>query len=492
VSEDIDREFWSARPVLAHIHRYAQARAAGPWGALGSVLVRAACAVPPRIMLPPIVGGPMSLNLFTALVGHSGLGKNAADAVGREAVRLIYARLLSNPIELPIGTGEGIAKTFRQADAGPDDDAPDTAIFTAPEIDTLAALIGREGSTTEPELRKVYSGEQLGFANAQKHTRTRVAAHSYRAGLIVGAQPKRCGGLFRGADGGTPQRFTWLPVDDPDAPYELPEIPQVMTIDIPAIFGPHLKVPEKVRAEILAHRRAMLRRDPVDPLDGHRLLSQLKVAAALMVLDSPNREVCEITDEDWSLADVVMAVSNQTRESIRREVEHKARAANRARALDAAEREEIGDDRRLQRTREAITRWLAKVSGDGWTARRDLMPKVKANLRGYFDEAIAQLTDEGQIEGKRNDRGQLYRMVQRYSDGPAQSTSENGAVHNAVPLYPDPHTEDSPPGETPEPPYAQTKTAPGYTPRVHQALAKARNGQPHGDDPTNTNPKGTP
>jgi hypothetical protein len=467
-------EFWSARPVLAHIHRYAQARAAGPWGALGSALVRAACAVPPHITLPPIVGGPMSLNLFGALVGHSGLGKNAADAVGREAVRFTYAGLLSDPIELPIGTGEGIAKTFRQADAGPDDDAPNTAIFTAPEVDTLAALIGRQGSTTEPELRKVYSGEQLGFANAQKHTRTRVAAQSYRAGLIVGAQPQRSGGLFRGADGGTPQRFTWLPVDDPDAPDELPETPEPMTIDIPAIFGPHLTVPDEVRADILAHRRAMLRREPVDPLDGHRLLSQLKVAAALMILDSPDRAVCEITDEDWSLAGVVMAVSDQTREAIQREVEHKARAANRARALDAAEREEIGADRRLQRTREAITRWLAKVPGDGWMAGNDLRKKIRFDLRGYIGEALAQLTDGGHIEETESNGGRVYRAVHPVHPVHPGPTSENGRVHRGVPRTPHPPIKDNPPRETPEPPGAPGAHTPGWSDRVQQALAKAR------------------
>lgn len=472
-------EFWSARPVLGHIHRYAQARAAGPWGALGSVLVRAVCAVPPHITLPPIVGGPMSLNMFAALVGHSGLGKNAADAVGREAVRFTYARLPSDPIELPIGTGEGIAKSFRQADTGPDDDDPDTAIFTAPEIDTLAALIGRQGSTTEPELRKVYSGEQLGFANAQKHTRTRVAPHSYRAGLIVGAQPARCGGLFRGADGGTPQRFTWLPVDDPDAPDELPETPDPMPIAIPAIHGPHLTVPCDVRQEILGHRRAMLRREPVDPLDGHRRLSQLKIAAALMILDSPNRGDCAITDEDWSLAGVVMAVSDQTRDAIQREVEQSARAVNRARALDTAEREEIGDDRRLQRTREAILRWLAKVPGDGWMAGNDLRKKIRFDLRGYIGEAVAQLTDDRQIEEAERNGGTVYRTVHPVHAVHPSLTSENSRTPGGVPLYPPTHTEDEPPAETPEPPGAPTARTPGYTDRVDRALANARrNHQP--------------
>src|SRR6185437_1827971 len=108
-------------------------------------------------------------------------------------------------------------------------------------------------------------------------------------------QPPRCDVLLKGADGGTPQRFQWLPVDDPDAPEQLPDTPDPLKINIPAFTGPHLKIPDEIRADILAHRRAMLRREPVDPLNGHRLLSKLKIAAALMILDSPNREADAIT-----------------------------------------------------------------------------------------------------------------------------------------------------------------------------------------------------
>jgi len=441
--------FWSARPILTHIHRSAQARAAGPWGALGSVLVRATCAVPPHITLPPLVGSAMSLNLFAALLGISGLGKGAADAVGREAVRFVYAGLPSDPVELPLGTGEGVAKTFRQADAGPDDDAPTTAIFAAPEIDTVAALIGRQGATLEPELRKLYSGEQLGFTNAQKHTRTRVAAHSYRAGLIVGAQPERCGGLFRGTDGGTPQRFIWLPVNDPGAPDVLPEAPEPVTVRIPRL--PHeLTVPDMARQEILAHRRAMLRNEAaVDELDGHRLLSRLKIAAALMILDSAHRDAPgEITESDWELAGVVMGVSDQTREATRRAVESATRRANRARALDAAEREEVGEERRAARCREAILRWLDKAPGDGWMSRRDLRQKVKVNLRGYFDGEVSQLIIENRVEEGRSDRGAVYRAVHRYTIGTPQPTCENNGVPNGVPVYHPPTRGDTRPGKT--------------------------------------------
>jgi hypothetical protein len=64
-------------------------------------------------------------------------------------------------------------------------------LFAVPEVDTLASLLGRQGVTVEGELRKLYSGEQLGFTNAQKATRSVVAAHSYRAALTVGVQPLR-------------------------------------------------------------------------------------------------------------------------------------------------------------------------------------------------------------------------------------------------------------------------------------------------------------
>jgi hypothetical protein len=372
-----------------------------------------------------MIGGPMSLNMFLGLVGVSGLGKGAADVVGAESIDFRWNGVQSKPIELPSGSGEGISRSFRQAD-DPDDDAPDTIIFHAAEVDSLTAIGNRQGSTFEPESRKLYSGEALGFANAQKHTRTRVAAHSYRAGFLVGIQPGRSGALFRGADGGTPQRFIWMPVDDPTAPDDPPDTPEPLKVQVPNTSDGFVSVPEKVRNEILAHRRSMLRGDAVDPLNGHRLLSRLKVATALAVLDGNNREQLDVTEADWELSAHVMATSDRTREMCRRTVEDKARAANRARAHETAEREEVITSRKHARAKQAILRWLEKPRGGDNMARNQLRRKLKADVRDYFDPALAELVDEKAVEEVQLDGGVGYRLGTRVPGVHAPPPAETG------------------------------------------------------------------
>jgi hypothetical protein len=213
--------FWSARPVLRHILTLARSRRVGPWAVLGTAMARAVATIPPHVALPGTVGGRMSLNLFVALVGPSGAGKGGADAA---AAGLKFEG--SQTDSLPLGSGEGASRTFRPLGTPPDEPNPVTSVvFTVPEIDTLTALTSRQGSTLSAELRKLYSGEALGFANAGKDTRTLVAAHTYRACVIVGVQPLRSHALLGAADGGLPQRFIWMPTTDPDAPEERPPDP---------------------------------------------------------------------------------------------------------------------------------------------------------------------------------------------------------------------------------------------------------------------------
>ncbi len=279
--------FWSARPILGHALNVARARGVGPWALLGAALGRAVATIPPDIVLPGIVGSRMSLNLFVALVGPSGGGKGAAEAAATDAFR--FAADIDT---VPLGSGEGVARTFRPVGTKPEDPNPVTAaIFTAPEIDTLAAIASRQGSSLSAELRKMYSGEQLGFGNAGKDTRVIVPAGSYRACLSIGVQPLRSQALLAAADRGLPQRFLWLPTSDPDAPDEPPIDPGRWKVSRPSwlrAIGIHvdLIVPEVASKAIRTHRLAVLREDPgVDPLDGHSLLTRLKVAAALMALD---------------------------------------------------------------------------------------------------------------------------------------------------------------------------------------------------------------
>jgi hypothetical protein len=146
-------------------------------------MARAITTVPPPVALPGIVRGRMSLNLFVALVGPSGAGKGGADAAGVAGIKFDGPHV----DHVPLGSGEGASRTFRPLGMPTELRNPVTSvIFTVPEIDTLTALISRQGSTLSAELRKLYSGEALGFANAGKDTRNLVAhtaAHTYYLAL---------------------------------------------------------------------------------------------------------------------------------------------------------------------------------------------------------------------------------------------------------------------------------------------------------------------
>ncbi|WP_407686004.1 hypothetical protein [Mycobacterium sp. HUMS_1102779] len=426
-------EFWSARPVLAHIHQFAQSRRRCPWAVLGVSIVRAAGIIPPSVALPPTAGGRGSLNVFVVLAGPSGAGKGTSEAAARDAIvfRWRHGDVVELP-EFPIGSGEGIARTFMPPPTDkygiPEREQIVSAIFSAPEIDTAAALFSRSGSTLESELRKAFSGEQLGFTNAQSHTRTRVAAHTYRCGMILGVQPGRAGALLDGADGGTPQRQVWLPVLDPDMPDERPAEPAPLTVTQPDFDG-DLAVPDVAREAIDAHQLAM-HRGTVDPLDGHRLLVQLKVAAALMILDNRD-ELAAINGEDWRLAGVVMSMSDHTRAWVQRERAEAAQRSNRGRALATAEREELISDRKLMRAKDATLRWLGR---SGEISGVDLRRKLKADLRDNFSAAVSELADEGRIVAIQTDKGIRYRLTPEVHRC-TESTPLKQQANRGVPAY---------------------------------------------------------
>ncbi|KAA1248801.1 hypothetical protein F0Q45_18645 [Mycobacterium simiae] len=407
-------EFWEARPALRHVLTVARARRVGPWAVLGVVLARAAATVPPSVALPKTVGSRMSLNLFIALVGPSGGGKGAATATAMECFHFSGPHVQI----IPNGSGEGVSRTFRPIGTKPDDPNPvSAAIFDCPEVDTLFAIASRQGSTVSAELRKMYSGEQLGFANAGKDTRSIVEAGSYRACQIVGVQPLRSGPLITASDGGLPQRFAWLPTSDPEAPDEPPPDPGVWKIRTPAwnrtqpghlrLVGQEqeLAIPDAASKAIVAHRQAVLREDPnVDPLDGHALLTRLKIAAALMALDG--RTI--VTAADWSLAGYVMDVSTWTRERCQRALIEQSRSANTARALAAADREEIVSDRRLQRCKDGILRALSRAPDGRPVPHNQLRRSLKSDVRDYFDAAANDLSNEGRITARRTPKGVVY------------------------------------------------------------------------------------
>ncbi|GIL29930.1 toprim domain-containing protein [Actinocatenispora comari] len=396
-------DFWRARPYLAHIRQYAQARMVGPWAVLGNVLVRVACATEPTTMLPKLIGHYGSLNTFIAFVGPSGLGKGTAAAAADDLLQL------SDEIdEMPPGSGEGIARMFaHRYKEGAGADATWTLtkdrtrlLLVADEVDSLAALGGRKGATLLPELRKAWSGERLGFAYGDREKAVILPAHSYRLGLTVGVQPERAGALLDDAAGGTPQRFLWLPVGDPDVPECDVDDPGTAELTLPKVGA--MTVPAAIGAEIKANRRHQLRTET----SNHDMMLRLKVAALLALMDDRG----DINAEDWELAGVVKAVSDETQQRIRDALSDAARRTNHGRALADADREIVKADRVAEATGQRIARFLRrKITAQG-VSLRDVRHALASRDRPDFESGLDRLVAAGEVEIYDADKGQAVRL----------------------------------------------------------------------------------
>ncbi|MFC6014092.1 bifunctional DNA primase/polymerase [Nocardia lasii] len=436
--------FWAARPELDRLREFARARRVAPWAMVGAVLARVVVTVPPRVVLPPLVGGSASLNLFVALVGPSGNGKGAAERAAADAVILGAGVYEATP-----GSGEGIPKQYAYKSKGEQINIRDAVLFSVSEIDTLAALAERSSSTLMPELRKAWMGERLGFGYATVDKAVPIMGHRYRMCLVAGVQPERARFLLDDADGGTPQRFLWFPTTDADAPDRPPEEPQPWSV--PAwSFGEErsavdaragstpaetpgngsrvkfgggelllelpmeprrlvkLKLPPEAAEQIDRARLARLRGTAAHELDGHAQLARLKVAAALMVLAGRTDKV---TDEDWELSEIVMAVSNRTRAQVQQALGARAEQANRSKGRAEGEREiaraVVVEEDKLDRAVTNLRRHLVKKKR---LPRKDARGALRADLRDLIDEAADRLIAAGLAEKEEGHQGS-YTLV---------------------------------------------------------------------------------
>jgi len=437
-----DDDFWEARPELAAVRTYARSMTVSPWAMFGAVLLRVLDRVPPDYVLPKITGSYGSLNLYVALVAPSGVGKNTAWDAAEDAY--VFGEDPDGDHDpWPLGTGEGLIKTFvKRAQA--DDIDPDTAkpaipgsvirirksaIFTCLEVDEFAALITRRNATLPGTLRDGWNGAWLGKTNGEDERRLKVGRHTYRLGLVVGVQPERAASLLSEEEikGGTAGRFLWLPAWDPGA-LDLEDLhasPEPATwvmppwpADAPFRTGWHeLPVCADAVREIRTARIARLRDPGSDDINGHALLARLKVAAALGLL----AERVGVTNEDWLLASYVMSVSDRTRDGIltilREAAAEKNRAQGRAEGERALIAQRVQDEDAVRRVCKTLMRRAEKArdADDGpWLNRKALSDAVAGRNKGDFPHALGLLVDSGQLErrdGLEGRRGEWFRAV---------------------------------------------------------------------------------
>lgn len=423
-----ESEFWTTTDELTLIHRWARARYAAPWAVFFAVLLRVSASVGPHVQLPGVIGGRASLNLLCAFVAPSGGGKGISDKVAR----LAWPAPI---VELPIGSGEGIAETFTlRGTESSDNERVTNAIFNCPEIDILTGLESRQGSTILGTLKSFAMGEQLGSTNASKSNSRNVPAHSYRGCLSVGAQPGHTGVIFNDVTGGTPQRRLWALTIDPNMPAEPTADPEPLNHHLPGLLTRRhddLEIvteivygPDEIRQAVIASHLARQRGEG-DALDGHWMLTRLKVAAVLAILH--RRTV--VSEQDWQLSGTVMAVSDRTRGWIVEQARQAARAKVRDRAESRATFDEMIDDRHGKTVRSRILRLLATGSMSRSELRRAM---GKQHYREAFDAVLPHLEKICQVITIPGEKALHYKLNPEFTGEPEftpEKASSAGVNH---------------------------------------------------------------
>jgi hypothetical protein len=249
-----------------------------------------------------------------------------------------------------------------------------------------------------PILRSAWSGELLGFQNADVSRRVFVPAHTYRATLIAGIQPARADALLGDSDGGTPQRFVWLPVADPDAPEVKPAEPAPIAWSMPRFsadpFGlSPLTLTPTIAAVVDAERLAALRGSG-GGISGHDTLARVKLAAALALLDGR----LAVTDDDWHLAGVVHAVNLHTREGVAAVLRNARSERTRAQGAAEAERAVVVADRLEEAALRRVSgRLLRRLEGMGPATAGALRKASTSADRQHVEAALDRLILAGQV-----------------------------------------------------------------------------------------------
>lgn len=419
LSPEDEELFWKARPELSHLRDFARARRVAPWAVLGITLARVLLMVHHKYMIPPTVGSATSLNFFVAVCGPSGGGKSAARGVSKEAVRMV-----NEPDALPIGSGEGISASYMEilkAKKGEENEGKShrynqyryAVLFEAEEIATLGAMFKRSSATLGETLRRGWDGKTLGYQYRAVETRLIVPEQNYRMCMWVGVQPDAAHILLDEAGLGTPQRFVWVTSTDVTRPAVLPTQPEPVHWTLPPFpdeldFVDNDSMPQVIDLCDTAVREIIDAADAklqgAEGMDGHLLLCQVKVAAALGLLSGH----WGVSEEDWALAGQVMSHSNAVRASlvshIRRQAASKHEAQQKVEAAKAVAVRDAVEGRDAQRVAGKVLKALrASVTP---LTRGDVSRAVSGRERQYLDEALDLLGPRIRCEEGRSASGQ--------------------------------------------------------------------------------------
>ena len=399
-------DFYEYSESLRRVRQAAFARQVSPDSVLAVVLCRVAASLPPGIVLPD--GG--TLDFIAALVGESGTGKSKSMDVAKD----LLPDIGTDYDGVPIGSGEGIASAYvgKVDDSGTNPPLRTSALFYVDEGSQLLTVSKREGSITADTMRSGWSGQTFGTLNASADRKRVVKRGTYRFALAVGLQPVYAADLLTGKDAGDPQRYLFAGVTHPDIPDDVPPFPD--PIRLPLTGLPEVSDTVQVDANVMKgirKRRAAVSRGEVkpDPLDSHRDLLTLKVAALLSHLTD---ESGDVTADLWELATYVVDNGRNVRDYVvTQSTSERDRIWQDAIARDL-EKDAMRDEHRERRARYSMARSMIRKAKQVAkpTTRSILLTSVSGKHRNVisFDDALDFACEYGTDDGRLRRDGDYF------------------------------------------------------------------------------------
>lgn len=420
---NIPEEFWSARPIHQRIRAAAWRYGYSSDATFAATLARVSAMAHPDLRFD-FGRGRGSLNTFVSLIGPSGAGKTGSVETAQDLI-LVPTYLADEDVfrdGVGLGSGEGMAEIYMGTaeietgeyhTRGRNKGEPKTvrvraqvrhnAFFYVDEGQTLTKLMKeRQGTTVGASLRTAWTGGTLGQSNAREETTRVVKRGTYAMGMVIGFQPNVAQDLLADGGPGTPQRFLWISVLDPNIPDD--EGPEVPPFRVPlcdghghAVTGLITCYPE-LRAEL---RHDYLERSRgarvVGELDAHAALMRCKLASLLAVLDGRLR----VEPDDWELAGMLWATSCAVRDHTIAIGQRKAAADREVEMSLLEEREERAHLARVGATEKVVrvARLIAdKVHDAGVSTRGEAKRHLTSRDRSAAETAIDHAVREGWIE----------------------------------------------------------------------------------------------
>lgn len=424
VGENLPESFWATQDVLTHIRQAAHYGVNSGDAVLGAVLTRLAATLDPSITVDTGVKQPMPLSMFVGLVGSAGTGKSSAYAAAGRLLEFDYPKLMTaglvasaheRPLELPVGSGPGLAEAFMGAVIDPENPkvkpirkqvSHKLLLYSDEGAGLVAGILdAKRGQDIGPALRTAWTGAVLGQANASAERKRQV--RDYAVGLCVGFQLEALANLStpEQLEYGTPQRFLYVSATDPAIPDIAPADPGPLSVTLPSAplrYSDELRA--RARREALARTRGQSDEAvAADPMNAHRPAMVARLAALLVVLCEPGRNVIETRDVE--LAETLLGTSGRLHDkavSYRREretAETERRTAQRISEEVAKAVAVDGRDAALARMSERILRYVDVAGGAAvWNGRDGLRKsKFKNDERQLADAARDRLVADGTL-----------------------------------------------------------------------------------------------